>query len=412
MVAQTREGNCLAARDGAAGEAPPATPPETPEDTGPTGLTITGEVPDYAPVTDEMLRNPDVADWLMLRGHYQAWNYSSLTQVTRENVGDLRLVWVWAMNEGQSNQPAPIVHDGTIYLNNTGNTVQALAGRTGELIWEKRLGGRRGGAMRGLAIYDDKVIVATTDARLVALDARSGETVWETVIGDRTNGSFGNSSGPIVIDGTVVQGLTGCGRYRAEKCFISVYDASDGSPVWKFNTIARAGEPGGDTWGNLPDLFRAGGETWITGTYDPELDLTYWGVAQAKPWMAASRGATVHDKELYTNATVALSAADGKLAWYFQHAPGWIWTRSSSASLSMSTAGSLLLSSESPASSGNWIGRPASISTTRKPSSRTSTIGSIRRQASPNTGSTLWSRRRISGYKRVPARKAATTGRR
>ncbi len=95
-------------------ETPPAAPPETPEDTGPTGLTVTGEVPDYAPVTDEMLRDPDAADWLMLRGNYQAWNYSSLAQVTRENVGDLRLAWVWAMNEGGSNQPAPIVHDGTI----------------------------------------------------------------------------------------------------------------------------------------------------------------------------------------------------------------------------------------------------------------------------------------------------------
>ena len=322
LISSFATGQGSAPLDPPGGEAPPAAGPETPEDTEPTGLTVTGEVPDYAPVTNEMLRNPDASDWLMIRGNYQAWNYSSLAQVTRENVGDLRLAWVWAMHEGQSNQPAPIVHDGTIYLNNTGNTVQALAGRTGELIWENRLGGRRGGAMRGLAIHDDKVIVATTDARLVALDARSGETVWETVIGDRTNGSFGTSRGPIVIDGTVVQGLTGCGRYREEKCFISAYDASDGSQVWKFNTIARDGEPGGDTWGVLPDLFRAGGETWITGSYDPELDLTYWGVAQAKPWMAASRGATVHDKELYTNATVALSASDGKLAWYFQHAPG------------------------------------------------------------------------------------------
>ncbi len=322
LISSLATGQGIAPLNLPGGEAAPAPGPETPEDSGPTGLTVTGEVPDYAPVTDDMLRNPDAADWLMIRGSYQAWNYSALAQVTRENVGDLRLAWVWAMHEGQSNQPAPIVHDGTIYLNNTGNTVQALEGQTGELIWENRLGGRQGGAMRGLAIHDDKVIVATTDARLIALDARSGETVWETVIGDRTNGSFSNSSGPIVIDGTVVQGLTGCGRYREEKCFISAYDASDGSPVWKFNTVASDGEPGGDTWGSLPNLFRAGGETWITGSYDPELDLTYWGVAQAKPWMAASRGATVYDKELYTNATVALGAADGKLAWYFQHAPG------------------------------------------------------------------------------------------
>ena len=313
----------------ASGQVPPSldsagddATPAVPADTAPTGLTATGEVSDYTAVTDEMLRNPDAADWLMIRGNYQAWNYSSLDQVTRQNVGDLRLAWVWAMHEGGSNQPAPIVHGGTIYLNNPGNTVQAIAGGTGELIWENRLGGRREGPMRGLAIYDDKLIVTTTDARLFALDARSGETVWETVIGDRTNGSFNNSSGPIVVGGKVVQGLTGCGRYREEKCFISAYDVSDGSLIWKFNTVARNAETGGDTWGDLPDLFRAGGETWITGTYDPELDLTYWGVAQAKPWMPASRGTTVYDQELFTNTTVALRGDDGKLAWYFQHAPG------------------------------------------------------------------------------------------
>ena len=118
-----------------------------------------------------------------------------------------------------------------------------------------------------------------------------------------------------------MQGLGGCAKYQEEKCFISAYDAETGKEVWKFYTIAKEGELGGDTWGKLPNLFRAGGETWITGSYDPDLNLTYWGVAQSKPWMRASRqsgsGAT-----LFANSTVALNADTGKLAWYYSHAPG------------------------------------------------------------------------------------------
>jgi alcohol dehydrogenase (cytochrome c) len=124
-----------------------------------------------------------------------------------------------------------------------------------------------------------------------------------------------------VINGKVLQGLGGCERYRDEKCFISAYDASTGKQLWRFNTIARSGEPGGDTWGTLPDLFRAGGETWITGSYDPDLNLTYWGVAQAKPWMRASRQSG-GGAALYSSSTLALNADTGKLAWYYQHAPG------------------------------------------------------------------------------------------
>jgi alcohol dehydrogenase (cytochrome c) len=289
------------------------------------GLTVTGEVRNYVPVTDAMLRNPPPGDWLMARRNYQGWSYSPLNEITRDNVKDLKLAWVWAIrDQGGANQNMPLVHNGIIYVVNPGNVIQALDGSNGELIWENEVGplAQIGmGSMRNVALYEDKLIVATTDTRLVALDARNGKQVWETVIADRTKG-FSNTSGPIVARGKVIQGLQGCARYGPDRCFISAYDAATGKPLWKFYTIAHAGEPGGDSWGKLPDIFRKGGETWIAGSYDPDLNLTYWGVAQAKPWMPASRGNSIFDAALYAASTVALNVDDGKLAWHFQEIPG------------------------------------------------------------------------------------------
>jgi alcohol dehydrogenase (cytochrome c) len=288
----------------------------------PLGITVAGEVRNFTPVTDAMLRNPDPGDWLMIRRDYKASNFSPLNQINAGNAGDLRLVWMWAMNEGGTNQPAPLAHNGVIYLNNTGNIMQALDGRTGELIWENRYGtNATAAAMRGIAIYDDKLFVATSDANLVAMDARTGKTVWQVVKGDRSKGNYSTSSGPLVVKGRLIQGLGGCSVYREEKCFISAHDSSSGKEIWRFNTIAKQGEQGGDTWGGLPDLFRAGAETWITGSYDPDLNLTYWGTAQSKPWFRISRksgnGAT-----LFANSTVALNVDTGRLQWYYNHVPG------------------------------------------------------------------------------------------
>jgi alcohol dehydrogenase (cytochrome c) len=290
---------------------------------GPRGLTVIGEVRNYVPVTDSMLRNPDPGDWLMVRRNYQAWSDSPLTQVTTANVRDLQLAWVWTMNDGAGrNQPTPLVHNGIMYLANPGHTVQALDARRGELIWENNVGPASTTALRNLAIYDNNVFMATNDARLVALDARSGKLVWETRIADNARGYL-NSSGPTVIKGKVIQGLGGCDEYNTDLgCYISAYDAATGKQLWKFYTTAREGTPGGDTWGKLPNMLRGGGETWITGSYDPDLNLTYWGVAQAKPWVPASRGMTIFDQALYTSSTLALRPDDGSLAWHFQHIPG------------------------------------------------------------------------------------------
>lgn len=289
------------------------------------GHSVQGEVKNYVPVTDAMLKNPPPGDWLMARRNYQAWSYSPLEQITRGNVQELRLAWSWAMNDLGSNQPMPLVHNGVMYLGNTANMMQALDAATGDLIWEHQVGPNsiRGfGAVRNTAIYGDKVYMATNDARLVAFDARTGTVAWDVAIQPARAG-FTNSSGPIVANGKVIQGLHGCDRFRQnERCFISAYDANTGKQLWKFHTVARTGEPGGDTWGMVADVARAGGDTWIAGSYDPELDLTYWGVAQAKPWMPVSRGNKVSDAALYTASTVALRVSDGSLAWHYQHAPG------------------------------------------------------------------------------------------
>ncbi len=285
----------------------------------PTGVILPGTVENFVPVTDAMLTSPDPADWPMLRRNYQAWSYSPLDQVNTENVADLRLEWVWNMVEGDS-EPSPLVYNGTVYLINSSNIVQALDGRTGDLIWEHHAGPVDSEDMRNIAIYNDKIIHATTDARLLALDARTGEPVWETTVADNSLG-FENSSGPIVADGKIILGLAGCSRYIDEPCFISAHDADTGELLWRFNTVAESADPGGDTWGDIDDLFRAGGETWITGSYDPELKLTYWGTAQQKPWMPASRSLSIYDAGLYTNSTVAIDVDSGELNWYFQHVP-------------------------------------------------------------------------------------------
>ena len=197
------------------------------------------------PVTDAMLRDPSPDDWPMIRRNYEAWSYSPLTDINRDNVGELRLQWAWSMTEGGRSQPAPIVQGGILYLLNIGNLVQALDAATGELIWEHYVGPAvAAGAMRGLAIYDDRIFISTSDARVVALDARSGEVAWDTTVGDLSEGDYVNSSGPIVINGKVLTGLAGCARFREEKCFISAYDAENGNELWRFNTIARDIEPG------------------------------------------------------------------------------------------------------------------------------------------------------------------------
>ncbi|WP_428096488.1 pyrroloquinoline quinone-dependent dehydrogenase [Candidatus Rariloculus sp.] len=290
----------------------------------PTGVTVAGTVEDFIPVTDETLRSPAGGDWPMLRRDYSATSYSPLNEINVDNAHLLQLAWIWPMRDGGTNQPAPLAYNGTIYLANTGGIVQALDGRTGNLIWEHNVGSEI--APRGLALYGNMLIfqsaaawaISAQDARLVALDARTGETIWDVRMPD----VYATNSGPIVANGLIIQGMGTCAIYEEKKCFVSAYDPATGEQRWRFRTVALTGEPGGDTWGGLPDIYRAGAETWITGTYDPDLNLTYWGTTQAKPWMPASRGMATEDVALYSSSTVALDASTGELAWYYSHAPG------------------------------------------------------------------------------------------
>jgi len=286
------------------------------------GVRVTGEVPNYIPVTAAILKNPPPEDWLIFGRDYQRHSYSPLNQITRDNVKNLQLKWVWAMNDSGANQTTPIVHNGVMYLASPSNIVQALHAGTGDLIWETRVGPDQApgyGGIRSIAIAEDKVLLPTSDAHMVALDARNGKILWDTPASDKPHPS---TSGDIVIGDKVLMGLTGCAHFDGEGCYISAFDIHTGQRAWRFYTIPREGQPGSETWGNLPMNNRAGTETWLAGSYDPELNITYWGVAQSKPWNFLSRRLTPFDKTLYANSTVALNPDTGKLIWYFQHAPG------------------------------------------------------------------------------------------
>jgi alcohol dehydrogenase (cytochrome c) len=321
-----------------------------------TSLLLHAQVKNFRPVTEAMLRNPGPGDWLNWRRTDNAWGYSPLDQINRQNVRQLQLAWSWAMDDTGAQEATPLVHDGIMYLPSPRGVIQALDAATGDLIWEYRpaaaasapqRGAARGGGgeqtdiprlsqrpatapaagagdtergiQRNIAIFGDRIFGTTNDAHVVALDARTGKLVWDTTVADQKLG-YGYTSGPIVVRGKVIAGISGCSRYKEDVCFITGHDAATGKEVWRTSTIARPGEPGGETWGDLPLKFRAGSDAWIPGSYDAETNLVYWGTAQAKPWARAVRG--TDGSALYTNSTLALDPDTGKMKWYYQHLPG------------------------------------------------------------------------------------------
>lgn len=306
------------------------------------------QITDYQPVTADMLSNPPPGDWLNWRGTQNSWGYSALDQITTENVAQLQLVWSWAMDDTGAGEAAPLIHDGVMFLPGPRGVIQALDAANGDLIWEYRPGitpaiegsdakalgpdelgdaampstafaGVGRGVQKNIAIYGDMIYSATENASIVAIDARSGLLVWETPVADPALGYY-YVAGPVVANGKLVTGINGCERYKDDVCFITGHDPLSGEELWRTSTVARPGEPGGDTWDDLPLRFRAGSDAWIAGSYDPETNLVYWGTAQAKPWARAVRG-TAGDA-LYTNSTLALNPDTGEMVWYYQHLPG------------------------------------------------------------------------------------------
>lgn len=246
---------------------------------------VNQEVADFSPVTEKMLADPSASDWLSWRRTLDGHGYSPLQKVNRGNVNDLKLAWVLTMHDG-SNQATPLVHDGIMYLTHPQNVIQALDAATGDLVWEYtneyEPGSQTlGGPTRTIAIFKDRLFMATYDAAIVAVDARTGKQLWKSVKADWNKG-FTHTSGPIIAGGVVISGINGCERYKPEGCFITGHDPDSGEELWRTSTIALPGDPNDASWGGLPVELRAGSDTWIPGSYDPELELFYIGTSQAK----------------------------------------------------------------------------------------------------------------------------------
>jgi alcohol dehydrogenase (cytochrome c) len=279
----------------------------------------------FVPVTDEMLQNPDPADWLMWRRTLNSWGYSPLDQINRTNVGKLKMVWTRGMGPGIQ-EATPLVYRGVMYLPNPSDLVQAMNAATGDLIWEYKREWpeevtkilRAPSINRNLAIYGTTIIDTSADDFVFALDARSGKLVWENRILDFKESPSQETSGPIIAKGKVFSGR-GCEpKNSPNACVIVAHDAKTGKELWRTHTIPRPGEPGDETWGGIPYEKRSHVGTWMVPSYDPELNLLYIGTSVTSPapkFMLAG-----NDKQyLYHNATLALNADNGKIVWYYQH---------------------------------------------------------------------------------------------
>ena len=289
---------------------------------------------DFVPVTTPMLENPDPGDWLMLGRTYDQQRFSPLGQIHRGNVAALALAWARGLPDG-TESTIPIVYDGVVYLVVPANAVHALDATTGDLVWRYEREAAAGieprriasTSSKSLAIYQDLIFYTSPDGYLVALDARDGSVRWE--VESYTPGSGAkNTSAPIVVDGKVITARA-CPA-RAE-CYIAAHDALTGEEAWRFYTAAGAGEPGGDTWGDVPSEARVASPWGLPGSYDPARGLIYWGTANPKPYTRLSRHGAADGTsraapaDLYSNSTIALDAKTGELAWYYQHLPGDDW---------------------------------------------------------------------------------------
>jgi alcohol dehydrogenase (cytochrome c) len=268
----------------------------------------------------------DPASWLTFSGDYSGRRHSPLTQITPQNVHRLAPVWTFqtgTMTRGRGFETTPLVLDGVLYVTGSNNFAWALDARTGRRFWEYRRNlpddltyGASAPVNRGFGLLGDRLFMVTLDAHLVALDRKTGRVLWEIELADYHIG-YSATMAPLVIDGKVIVGISG-GEY-ATRGFVDAYDPETGERIWRFNTVPGPGEPGSETWPDDPEILaRGGGGTWMTGSYDPELDLIYWGTGNPNP---DYYGDDRPGDNLYTNSIVALEAQTGRLRWHYQFTP-------------------------------------------------------------------------------------------
>jgi alcohol dehydrogenase (cytochrome c) len=284
-------------------------------------------------VTEAMLREPDGQDWINWRRTDDGFGFSPLHQITTANVDRLQVAWTLALPEG-TNQITPLVHDGVMFVHSNG-TVLALDVASGDLLWKfsrKTLPVTPSGPPisqpRGIAIFGHSLIVPTLDNHMLSLDVRTGALLWDHSI-QESGGVLRLTAAPLIVHGKIIQGVSGCsGVGYPGGCFIVALDAATGNEIWRFNTIARPGTSGGESWNNAPLEQRFGASVWDGGTYDPESGLVYFGTGQTyhiaplltpKPIKRGSADA------LYTDTTLALNPDTGKLVWAYQHQAREVW---------------------------------------------------------------------------------------
>lgn len=277
------------------------------------------------PVTDAMLLNPPADDWLIWRRTHANLGHSPLTQINKNNVSDLEAVWTWSLPSG-ANMMTPLVHDGVLFAYSNGDVVQAFDATNGDLLWsyQRELNDGVGpSSKKGVAIFDDKIIVPTSDVHILALEAKTGRLIWDHEIDTSGETDFQIKSAPMVVNGKAIIGMTGQTSVAGGNFIVSI-DLETGEEDWRFYTIARPDEPGGNSWNNLSLEERTGGSVWNPGSYDPELNLLYFGPAptyDTNSLRVRSDAPGVTTDALYTNSTIALNADTGELVWHYQHMP-------------------------------------------------------------------------------------------
>ncbi len=280
----------------------------------------------FVPVTDAMLQDPAPGDWLMWRRTLDSWGYSPLDQINRNNVGDLRMVWSRGLAQG-AQQGTPLAYGGMLFMPNPNDIIQAIDAVSGDLVWEyirvipDDINDYVGGLVsvnRNIAIHGNRIIHTANDGYAFALDATTGQLVWETEIFDYTENPVRHSSGPIIAGGKVISGRSCRPRYGPEACAIVAHDAETGEELWRRPLIPAPGEPGDESWGDVPYEERAHVGSWMVPSFDPELNLIYVGTSVTSPAPKFLQGGT-DNKHLYHNSTLALDADTGEIVWYYQH---------------------------------------------------------------------------------------------